>query len=272
MDLFNRAKNIHTFLKQFINCIPDYAIVLGSGLGAFADRITKIYEIDYNDIPDFLETTVQGHKGKLIFGKIHNKKIIILQGRFHIYEGYTAGEVTLPIMVLHLLGVKNIILTNAAGGINTDFSPRDLMVLTDHNSLFCPTPLIEWYNKDNGDRFLSTNDLYTENLINTLFNASELCDIPLRKGVYCYCKGPMYETPSEIKMLRTCGCDAVGMSTVPEAILAKYLGMNILGISCITNMAAGISVTAPSHQEVIENGKAIEDDFCRLLNKFLEIV
>lgn len=272
MNLFERAESIFRFLSDKINTKPDYAIILGSGLGAFADIIEKDFEIEYKDIPHFPKSTVTGHKGKLIFGTICGKNVVAMQGRIHLYEGYDIGEVTIPVMLFHLLGVKNLIVTNAAGGVNETFSPKDLMVITDHISLFCPTPLTVWHKDGLGDRFPSMNNVYSERLINSLLYASNDCKIPLKSGVYCYLKGPAYETPAEIKMLKTCGADAVGMSTVPEVILAKYLDMNILGISCITNMAAGIVETPPSHQEVIDNSKAIEDNFCELLLKFFEIV
>ena len=272
MDLFKRAENICSFLKDKISYTPNYAIILGSGLGAFADNIKKDTEIEYKDIPNFPKSTVKGHKGKLIFGEICGKRIVAMQGRIHLYEGYDISEVTLPIMVFHLLGIKNLIVTNAAGGVNKEFSPKDLMVITDHISFFCPSPLVAWHKEGLGERFPSMNDVYNKDLSNILFKAADICNISLKTGVYYYNKGPAYETPAEIKMARICGADAVGMSTMPEVILAKYLGMNILGISCITNMAAGIVDTPPSHQEVIENSKAIEENFCALLSKFFEIV
>ncbi len=272
MELFERAEKICSFLKERISLSPEYAIVLGSGLGVFADTIKKEFEIEYKDIPVFPESTIEGHKGKLIFGKICDKNIVAMQGRIHLYEGYDIGDVTLPIMVFHLLGVKNIIVTNAAGGVNETFSPKDLMVITDHIGLFGPSPLNCWHKECLGERFPSMNDVYNKDLSDKLYTAAKNCGFSLKSGVYCYCKGPAYETPAEIKMLKTCGADAVGMSTVPEVILAKYLGMSILGISCITNMAAGIVDIPPSHQEVIDNSKAIEDKFCNLLSKFFEII
>ena len=272
MDLITRAKSIYSFLKDKINFTPEYAIILGSGLGTFADNIDVEFEIEYKDIPNFPKSTVKGHKGKLIFGKVNNKNIVAMQGRIHYYEGYDISVVTLPIMVFHLLGVKNLVITNAAGGVNTDFSPKDIMVINDHISFFCPSPLVKWHEEGLGDRFPSMNNVYSNDLSNKLYLAAKNCNIELKSGVYCYCKGPAYETPAEIRMVRILGGDAVGMSTVPEAVLAKYLDMNILGISCITNMAAGIVETPPSHQEVIDNSKTIEDSFCSLLLKFFEIV
>ena len=272
MNIFERAENIYSFLKEKINFNPDYAIILGSGLGAFADTIEKDVEIEYKDIPNFPKSTVKGHKGKLIFGNLRGKNVVAMQGRIHLYEGYDITEATLPIILFHLFGIKTIVITNAAGGINPNFSPRDIMVITDHIGLFCPSPLVKWHREGLGERFPSMNLVYSPALIEKIYSAAMDCDISLKSGVYCYCKGPTYETPAEVQMLKICGSDAVGMSTVPEAILAKYLNMDILGISCITNMAAGIVETPPSHQEVIENGKAVEERFCNLLNRFFEII
>lgn len=271
MDLYNRAQHICSQLRQAVSYVPHTAVVLGSGLGAFADSIEKDCEIDYSDIDGFPVSTVSGHKGKLIFGTVGDKKIVAMQGRFHLYEGYGTDDVTLPIRVFQLMGIKNLIITNAAGAINTSFVPGDLMLITDHISLFCPSPLSGVNDDRLGTRFPSMCDAYDRQLVAAANTAAAQIGISLRQGVYCYCKGPMYETPAEIRALRLMGCDAAGMSTVPEVIAAVHGGLRVLGISCLTNMAAGILDKPLSHSEVIETGKSVEKKFTELLNAVLRI-
>lgn len=270
MNIHEKANYIKQYLSEIIYYKPDCAIILGSGLGDFAAGIDVDFEVSYEDIPHFPTSTVKGHKGRLIFGTLSNKKIVAMQGRFHLYEGYDVGEATLPIMVFHLLGIKKLIITNAAGGINADFKPTDLMVITDHIGFNCPSPLVKWHNDYLGERFPSMSEVYSLTMQQQLYSVAKEYNIALKNGVYCYSKGPAYETPAEIRAFKTMGADAVGMSSVPEAILAKYLGMEILGISCITNMAAGISNTPLSHQEVIENAAVVKENFCCLLTSFIE--
>jgi purine-nucleoside phosphorylase len=271
MDLYSRAKKIADRLIKEVNYVPHTAIVLGSGLGAFADSIEKDCEISYSDIEGFPVSTVPGHAGKLIFGTAGGKKIVAMQGRFHLYEGYHTDDVTLPIRVFQLMGIKNLIVTNAAGAVNTAYKPGDLMLICDHISFFCPSPLTGVNDDRLGTRFPAMDNAYSKKLIDVAKRAANECAIELKSGVYCYCKGPMFETPAEIRMIKSFGCDAAGMSTVPEVIAAVHGGLNVLGISCITNMAAGILDKPLSHAEVMETGKAVEDKFARLLNKVLYI-
>lgn len=269
MNLYDRAEHICNQLKEKVDYIPDVAIVLGSGLGAFAESIAVDCEIKYSDIDGFPVSTVKGHAGKLIFGSVAGKKIVAMMGRFHLYEGYNTDDVTLPVRVFQLLGIKSIILTNAAGGVNPSYKPGDLMIITDHISLFCPTPLTGANDDRFGTRFPSMNHVYDEEYIAIANDVAAANNIGIKKGTYCYCKGPMYETPAEIKMIALAGTDATGMSTVPEAIAAAHGGMRMLGISCITNMAAGISKTELNHSEVMETGKAVEKKFSLLVSEIV---
>lgn len=265
MAIYERASRIAEFLKEIVHDVPDTAIVLGSGLGAFGRSIECENVIEYKDIPDFPVSTVPGHEGKLIFGKAGGKRIIAMQGRFHRYEGYSMEDVTLYVRVFQLMGVKNLIVTNAAGAINTSFTPGDLMLITDHISLFCDSPLFGANDDRLGERFTSMSRAYDRELMQTAREAAEDCGIDLKEGVYCYAKGPMFETPAEIRALRALGADACGMSTVAEVICAVHGGMRVLGISCMTNMAAGILDQPLSHAEVIETGKAVEGKFKALV-------
>jgi len=266
MSQFERAGTIAAFLRSKISEIPDTAVVLGSGLGAFGEAIERVAEIKYEDIPGFPISTVPGHAGKLIFGYVEGKYVVAMQGRFHRYEGYDMNDVTLYVCVFSLLGIKNLILTNAAGAINRSFHPGDLMLINDHISLFCESPLFGKNEEEFGERFFPMNYAYNPDLQQLALAASAECGVPLQQGVYCYTKGPMFETPAEIRALRTLGADACGMSTVPEVIVANHCGLRVLGISCMTNMAAGILKEPLSHKEVLETGKAVEQKFKLLLN------
>lgn len=266
MAIYERAKRAADYILSRVTSVPETAIVLGSGLGTFGDSIERETVIDYGDIPEFPAVTVAGHKGRLIFGSVQGKRILAMQGRFHRYEGYCMEDVTLYVRVFALLGVRNLILTNAAGAINTDFKPGDLMLIEDHLSLFCDSPLTGKNEEAFGERFPSMSEAYSKELKVLAFAASQECGIPLQKGIYAYAKGPMYETPAEICALRALGADACGMSTVPETIVAVHSGLRVLGISCLTNMAAGLSAAPLSHSEVMETGKAAQERFKTLMN------
>ena len=265
MDLYDRATLAKEYILSKIKTAPDTAVVLGSGLGSFGETIECECEIPYKDIPGFPVTTVKGHDGKLIYAKVADKRILAMKGRFHAYEGYAMEDVTFYVRVFALLGVKNLILTNAAGAVNTEYSPGDLMLITDHISFFCPSPLFGSNDERFGERFPSMSEAYSKDLRNLALKCAKDNEIDLKEGTYCYCKGPMYETPAEIRAVRTLGADAVGMSTVPEVIVAVHSKINILGISCMTNMAAGILDKPLSHNEVIETGKKVEEKFSRLM-------
>lgn len=259
-DILKNAKEAALFLKEKVASIPETAIVLGSGLGDFADNFEKTAVFSYSAIPHFPVSTAPDHKGNLVFAKINEKPILIMQGRLHYYEGYSMDEIVFPIRVMRLLGVKNIILTNAVGAINEDYKTGSLMLIRDHIKFFNDTPLRGENIDEFGPRFNDLSDLYTKNLRDLVKNAAQELNISLFEGVYSYMPGPCFETPAEIKMLKTLGADVVGMSTVPEAICASHAGINVLGLSFITNMAAGI-------YEKIEDLKYTQDsldDFKKL--------
>lgn len=270
MTLYDKAKETSEFIKSKVKNIPNTAVVLGSGLGMFANEIEKEVVLEYKNILHFPISTVPGHEGKLIFGKIEGKSIIAMQGRFHLYEGYTAEEVTFPVRVFQLLGVKNYIVTNASGAVNLSYKPGDLMIIKDHIGLFCESALFGKNDERFGTRFPSMSEAYNKELIKIAENAADKCKLDVHKGVYCYCKGPMFETPAEIRFLRTAGADAVGMSTVPEVVAANHGGLKVLGISCMTNMAAGILDKPLTHIEVMETGKKVEKEFSAFMREIIK--
>ncbi len=248
---------------------PDTGIILGSGLGKIADEINGI-KSPYSEIPGFKSSTIEGHTGNLVIGEFCSKNIVTMQGRLHFYEGHSLADVVYPVRIMKLLGVKNLIVTNAAGGINKEFSPGDLMIIEDHINLTGKNPLIGENIAEFGSRFPDMSDAYNKNFITTAQNSARELGIILRRGVYAWVTGPCYETPAEIRMLRTLGADAVGMSTVPEVITARHAGINVLGISCITNMATGILDQPLSHREVIETATRVEQKFTGLVKKIVE--
>lgn len=255
--------------KKIKNFKPELGIILGSGLGDFAENIEGV-RLSYNDIPGFEKSTVAGHKGQLVFGEVLGKNAVIMQGRFHYYEGYHINRIVYPIKVLKKLGVKNLIITNAAGGVNKDFNAGDLMIITDHINLMGANPLIGENDATLGDRFPDMSEVYNHELAALAIKKAQLLNIPVQKGVYAAMSGPSYETPAEINMLRIMGADAVGMSTVPEALVANYCGMKTLGISCITNSAAGVHSYRLSHKEVVETAAKAKDSFMKLLIGVIE--
>lgn len=248
---------------------PKVGIILGSGLGAFADALGNAIAIPYSDLPHFPLSGVPGHAGRLVLGTLGGESIVAMQGRVHFYEGYTAQEVAFPARVLCALGIKALVVTNAAGGINTGFQVGDLMAITDHLNLAGYNPLIGPNEPKLGPRFPDMSHAYDPKLRELLRQSAQATGVPLREGVYACLSGPSYETPAEIRMLRTLGADAVGMSTVPEVIAAVHMGVKVAGISCITNLAAGISKHALSHQEVGETAARVRGVFQKLLERFL---
>lgn len=258
------------YIKEKIGDLnPKIAIVLGSGLGGLAKEIENKVIINYKDIPNFPVSTVEGHAGELIIGNLNGVEVIAMNGRFHYYEGYEVAHTVYPIRVFSLLGIENIILTNAAGGINTDIEQGSLMIINDHLGFFAES-VLRGKNEDKfGVRFPDMSEVYNRELI------EKLKPIMLEKmdrcyeGVYAYMKGPCYETPAEIRALRTLGADAVGMSTVPEAIVARHCGIKVVAISCVTNMAAGIAKRELSHEEVKETAKKVETSFIEIIKEFV---
>ncbi len=246
------------------NFEPEIGIVLGSGLGDLADKYCDI-AIPYSNIPHFAKSTVQGHKGQLVFADINGRKVVMMQGRNHFYEGHSMSDVTYPIKVMKKLGVKTLILTNAAGAVNKSFRPADLMVITDHINFMGTNPLIGRNDENFGVRFPDMSEVYSKNLIKIVDAAGRLLKLDLKHGVYMATTGPSYETPAEIKMARFMGADAIGMSTVPEAIVANYCGIEVIGISCISNYATGVSTKKLSHEEVIETTDKVKAKFKELV-------
>lgn len=260
------------FIKSIIKDFePEIGLVLGSGLGELADEVGGI-RIPYCEIPLFENSTVQGHKGSLIFAEVQGKKCVFMQGRYHFYEGHTMQKITYPIRVMKQLGIRTLILTNAAGGINPLFKGGDLMLITDHINLMGSNPLIGMNNDAFGVRFPDMSEVYKIRLRNIAKEQAQKLGIDLKEGVYVASSGPNYETPAEVRMLKVLGADACGMSTVPEAIIANHAGIEVLGISCITNMAAGLSNTALNHQEVVEQANKVKVDFKNLILNIIQNV
>lgn len=263
------------FINEKTNGIkPEIGIILGSGLGDFVNNFES-FSIPYSEIPGFESSSIQGHAGKLVFVDTQENSslltahcsLAIMQGRYHFYEGYSMEKVVYPIKVMKKLGIKTLIITNAAGAVNKKFKPADLMLITDHINFMGTNPLIGKNNEEFGTRFPDMSEIYKKDLIKLAEKSAKETGIKVQKGVYVACTGPSFETPSEISMFRKLGADAVGMSTVPEAIVANYCGINVLGISCIAN-ATGAK-TVPTHKEVLENTKKTQEKFNSLILKIL---
>lgn len=248
---------------------PDIVLVLGSGLGSFTDGIKGV-EIPYSSIPNFPKSNVLGHKGSLFFYREYNKNILVMQGRFHYYEGNSPETISFPIKIFKKLGAKIIILTNAAGGLDKEFAPGDLMLIKDHINFMGFNPLIGKNDDNMGERFPDMSMAYDDNLREIAKRCAENNHICLKEGVYAATSGPSYETPSEVKMLKMLGADVVGMSTVPEAIVANWCKMKVLAISLISNYASGVSIQALNHKEVLEAGKMASGKVKLLLNSILK--
>lgn len=254
------------YVKNIIKETPDAAVILGSALGGFTAKLNHKIEIDYADIPHFPVSTVAFHEGKLIFGYIGNKKVICMSGRFHAYEGYEMPLLSLPVRMFRLLGVQQMILTNAAGAVNASYAPGDIMIITDHIKLTSQSPMVGPNVDAFGERFFDVSDMYTASLREKALSCAKRSKLCFHEGVYMYFTGPQFETPAEIRMARVLGADAVGMSTVPEALTAAHCGMSVLGFSVITNMAAGIVKDATlSHEEVAETAAVVSERFCDYL-------
>jgi purine-nucleoside phosphorylase len=249
--------------------VPDIALVLGSGLGGYAHKIKVIKEIPYSDINGFPISTVEGHDGTLIFCKIGDKNVVIMNGRVHYYEGYDIHEVVLPLRVLNLLGADTVILTNAVGAINPDYKPGDFVLSTDYISSFVPSPLIGENVDKLGDRFVDMSDAFDAELIADAESVAKENNIPIQKGVLIQVPGPQYETPAEIKMYRSLGADIIGMATVVETIAARHMGMRVCSISCVTNMAAGMREKITG-EDVTNSSSKAENNFSALVSGLLK--
>jgi len=264
-NLYTRAEEAARTIRARTATQARIALVLGSGLGGFAEDFEGAVSLPYREIPGFVSSTAQGHVGSLVSGKVAGVPVLAMQGRVHHYEGYSLEEVTFPIRAFKLLGVQTLILTNAAGGVDVELNQGALMVISDHLNLMGVNPL-RGPNEDRfGPRFPDMSEVYSRELQELVVEEARALGITIRRGVYAALAGPSYETPAEIHMLRAFGADAVGMSTVPEAIVARHMGMKVLGISCITNMAAGISESPINHEEVMETGQRVRETFTQLL-------
>ncbi len=257
-------------VQQKITFKPEIALILGSGLGDYADTMEVVETLDYHDIEGFPVSTVPGHKGRFVFGYAGGVPIVAMQGRVHFYEGYKPQDVVLPIRLMKLMGAKVLFLTNAAGGINRSFNAGDFMLITDQISMSVPSPLIGENIDELGVRFPDMSEVYSRRLRKIIENAAVTAGVPLRKGVYIQTTGPQYETPAEIRAYERLGADAVGMSTAIEAIAARHAGMEICGISCISNLAAGISVNPLTHAEVQETADRVAPLFKKLVTQAIK--
>lgn len=260
-DQFLQAEEAAKFILSQTQLRPTVAVVLGSGLGAFADEMTEAAKINYCDIPHFPCSTAVGHAGRLVLGKVGNCPVAAMQGRVHLYEGNTAQKVAFPIRVLGRMGVRAIILTNAAGGINLQYGQGSLVVIRDHINLLGQNPLVGMEDERFGPRFIDMTEAYSKAYRKTALDTAKQLGINMPEGVYAAVLGPSYETPAEIRYLRTIGADLVGMSTIPETIAARQMKIKVLAISCVTNMAAGVLDKPLNHQEVLETGQRVAGQF-----------
>ena len=270
MTAYEKLQKCLACVREKTDFVPDVALILGSGLGALADEIDAVATIDYHDIEGFPVSTVAGHKGRFVFGTFGNVKVVIMQGRVHYYEGYSIEDVLLPTRLMRLMGAKVLFLTNAAGGINKSFSVGDFMIIRDQIMCFFPNPLLGANMEELGPRFPDMTHVYDPALCDLVRDTAAKLDIGVQEGVYCQLTGPTYETPAEIRMLGILGADSVGMSTACEATAGHHAGMRVCGISCITNLAAGISPTPLSHQEVFDTANRVAPYFRKLVRASIE--
>jgi len=266
LTLKEKLKQTTAFLETKNKSKPRVGIVLGSGLGVFVDKIENKVIIPYNEIPHFRKTTVEGHQGQMIFGTVNGTSIVALQGRFHLYEGHEMEDVVYPVRLMGHLGVERVILTNAAGGVNLNYKPGDLVIIDDHLNLMGRNPLSGPNDNSLGPRFPDMGHAYNKEMNTILENISEKLGKKLARGVYVGVLGPTYETPAEIRMFRTLGGDMVGMSTVPETIAAHHMGMKVCGISCVTNMGAGILDQQLKHEDIKDEAMKAMNHFTAILN------
>lgn len=266
---YEKVKESAQFIESRTALCPTIGIILGSGLGSLVDMMEERTVIPYKEIPNFPQSHVEGHAGNLVIGRIGQEIIAAMQGRFHYYEGFTMKEVTYPIYVMKILGIENLIVTNACGGINRDFAPGDLMLLTDYINMLGNNSLIGENDERFGVRFPDMSEAYSRELMQKAERTAERLGLSYQKGVYAIFSGPCYETAAEIRAYERLGADAIGMSTVPETIAADYLGMKVLGIACITNMATGIAKTKHSHEEVMRIANESSERLCGWVRELL---
>lgn len=266
-DVYEKLRHCYECVRKKTEFVPKVAIVLGSGLGDYAEAVSVESELSYGEIDGFPISTVPGHAGKFIFGYVDKVPVVCMKGRVHFYEGYPISDVVLPIRLMRLMGAEILFLTNAAGGVNTSFHAGDLMMIKDHISIFAPNPLVGPNIDELGTRFPDMSEVYDRGLQKAILSAARENGIFLQEGVYAQLTGPSFETPAEIRMLRALGCDAVGMSTVVEAIAANHMGMKICGISCICNLAAGMTANPLTHKEVQEAADKAAPNFKKLVSE-----
>lgn len=264
-----KIKEALTKIESITALKPTIAIILGSGLDGITDKLTHLAMISFTDIPHFIKPSTEGHQGAFYFGKLEGKSILVMKGRYHYYEGYPLSEVTFPISVMAAFGIKTLIISNACGAVNQKFKAGEMMIISDHINLTGMNPLIGPNDSSIGPRFPDASEIYSKRLIDKAEIFAKKLKIHVNHGVYAWWSGPTYETPSEIKMIRLLGADAVGMSTVPEALVASHAGMDILGIACLTNMATGILPQKLSHEEVLVAAKKISADFGKLVYQLI---
>ncbi len=269
-ELLNRVEETVAYIHGKTDARPEIAIVLGSGLGQLGEKLEQVTVIPYEELPHWKSSTAPGHSGRLLFGRLGGKPVVCMQGRLHYYEGYSMEDITYPVRVMAKLGVKNLLLSNAAGGINTDFAPGQLMLITDHINFLGRNPLMGPNEADFGVRFCDMSYAYHPELRRIALEAAEELGQNLAQGVYVATTGPSYETPAEIRMFRMWGGSAVGMSTVPEVIVANHCGIRVMGISCITNMAAGVLDQPLTEEEVLETGAKSGAAFQTLMTRIVE--
>jgi purine-nucleoside phosphorylase len=265
MSYYDHVSEAAAYIRSKVGQVPDVAVVLGSGLGDFADRVGNARVFPYSEIPNWPLSGVVGHAGKLVVGHVAGRQVAVLAGRAHFYEGHDLRTATFSIRVLGLLGVKTLLLTNAAGGVNTSFESGALMVIDDHINLFGTNPLIGPNDERFGPRFPDMTEAYSKRLRGVADAVAAERGIPIAHGIYAALHGPSYETPAEIRYLRTIGADAVGMSTAPETIVARHMGIEVMAVSCITNMAAGVLDRPLDHAEVMDTAARVKDQFIALL-------
>ena len=271
-QIYEKTLKCAEIVKSKMDFKPEAALILGSGVGEYAKNMDVKAELSYSEIEGFPVSTVAGHDGRFLFGYVEGVPVVLMKGRVHYYEGYEMSDVVMPTRIMGLLGAKKLILTNAAGGVNLSYKPGDLMMITDHISAFVKSPLIGPNLEELGTRFPDMSNVYDTELCDKIRNAADKLKVQIQEGVYVQCSGPNYETPAEIRMYRTLGADAVGMSTVCEAMTAAHMGMKVCGISCITNMAAGILDQPLDHKEVQEVADRVKDTFEKLVTEIIKTI
>lgn len=269
-NLIEKINEAKAYIQKLVDYTPEIGLILGSGLGVLGEEVEDKIIINYSDIPNFPISTVEGHKSRFIFGTLNGKKVAVMQGRFHFYEGYKMQEVVFPVWVMKSLGISKLIVTNAAGGVNTSFVPGDLMLIKDHINFAGTNPLMGPNIEEFGPRFPDMSNAYNRDLLELAKGCAKESGIEVQEGSYMMYTGPNYETPAEIRMSRILGGDAVGMSTVPEVMTANHCGVKVLGISCITNMAAGILDQPLNHQEVVETAERVKTKFIKLVKEIVK--